>query len=364
MRFGKTLALHATSSSHPYVSYKQLKRLIKLSVEEASKTGAFDRVTNPAVAEFTRILQSDLTNVVGLIATRLTALESLLAEAQLSAILLGLIYTPGQLDRARNKLLGTGPVPSPTVNGTRTAGSSSGGKGRPSRDTIVGILFSASVDSPSPAVSDLVMKMNKAIPALNDLMAYTEVNLAGFRKITKKYYKKTADTDRQFPGFRNALLNSKLQQAYVTCCRMRDSVARGYPNRPISVVDPLGDEIRAALPLLSDNTLLAYLESSASKARGLARSRSSSAGALSSLGQPLTLQPPGFDAYARPLTVAKAPQRHQQQQPQGTPSYGGRRSKYWSPRKGYGKGRGKGSYNNNYYTRYGPPYVNNNNCFG
>ncbi|EER00904.1 hypothetical protein Pmar_PMAR002974, partial [Perkinsus marinus ATCC 50983] len=146
--------------------------------------------------------------------------------------------------------------------------------------TIVGILSSASIDTPSPAVSDLIAKMNNAIPALNDLMAYCEVNIAGFRKITKKYYKKTADTTRQFPGFRNAIINSKLQHAYVTCCRMRDSATRAFPSRPVTAVDPVGDEILAALPLLSENALLVYLESTTSQSRALGRSRSSSAGAL------------------------------------------------------------------------------------
>ncbi|KAF4651691.1 hypothetical protein FOL47_000249 [Perkinsus chesapeaki] len=258
MRFGKTLALHATSSSHPYVSYKQLKRLIKLSLEEASKVGSFDGDTNPAVIEFTRVLQTDLTHVAGLIETRLSALESLLAEAQLSAILLGIFYTPSEVDKASAELLDSGPAPTPAVNGSVGAASSSGGKGRPSRDTVVRILSSASVASTSPAVSDLIGKMNKAVPALNDLMAYCEVNIAGFRKITKKYYKKTGDTGRQFPGFRNAILNQKLQQGYVACSRMREAIVRAYPHRSLSDVDSVGDEIRAALPLLSDNTLFKY----------------------------------------------------------------------------------------------------------
>mmetsp|Transcript_25909 Transcript_25909/g.21329 ORF Transcript_25909/g.21329 Transcript_25909/m.21329 type:complete len:141 (+) Transcript_25909:1013-1435(+) len=121
--------------------------------------------------EFMRVIQSDLTHVAGLVSTRLNALESLLAEAQLSAILLGIFYTPSEVDRASTELLDSGPAPSPAVNGSMGAASSSGGKGRPNRDTVVGILSSASVASTSPAVSDLMAKMNKAIPALNDLMA-------------------------------------------------------------------------------------------------------------------------------------------------------------------------------------------------
>mmetsp|Transcript_25909 Transcript_25909/g.21327 ORF Transcript_25909/g.21327 Transcript_25909/m.21327 type:complete len:152 (-) Transcript_25909:568-1023(-) len=127
---------------------------------------------------------------------------------------------------------------------------------------------------------------------------------AGFRKITKKYYKKTGDTGRQFPGFRNAILNQKLQQGYVACSRMREAIVRAYPHRSLSDVDSVGDEIRAALPLLSDNTLFKYLETSESQLRGLARSRSSSAGALSGLAYPQILQAQNIDVYAKPIPAA------------------------------------------------------------